>query len=468
MSFALQEGTVFAGRYRIVRCIAMGGMGAVYEVVHLETERRRALKVMLPHTLQSPELRERFKREARVAAQIESEFIVDVFDAGVDDATDMPFLVMELLRGEEVGQRLSRSGRIPATEAVAWLYQAALALDKSHRASIVHRDLKPENLFLVHREHGEPQIKVLDFGIAKFIAENSTHAASTRSIGTPVYMAPEQFRSGKITPAVDIYALGMMAFTLLVGVSYWEPEIHTVDNVFAFGVIAMEGPKEHATERAAQCGVSLPSGFDAWFAKVTATEPSQRFSTATLAIEALAEVFGLGALLPSTLLSSSLSSSGVSQVPGALALTNLAADTASKSAAQAPPSGLLPSNKGTLFALSMAAALGVVVLGGATVAVLRWLRVPAPAVSAPAITLTSTAAAPATLPSAAPASDKEAVKVEPVASSGAAAGAPAAASAAGKPSSAPATGPRKPPARPGHSAPPTAKSTGGDSVYGRD
>src|SRR4051794_16395876 len=105
MSFELQEGTIFAGRYQIVRCIALGGMGAVYEVVHLETEGRRALKVMLPHILQKEELRERFKREARVAAQIDSEFIVDVFDAGVDEATGMPFLVMELLRGEEIGKR---------------------------------------------------------------------------------------------------------------------------------------------------------------------------------------------------------------------------------------------------------------------------------------------------------------------------------------------------------------------------
>ena len=100
MSDELAEGTIFANRYRIIRCIAAGGMGAVYEVIHLETDRKRALKVMLPHILGSQDLRDRFKREARVAAQIESEFIVDVFDAGLDEATKMPFLVMELLNGE--------------------------------------------------------------------------------------------------------------------------------------------------------------------------------------------------------------------------------------------------------------------------------------------------------------------------------------------------------------------------------
>src|SRR5215468_2482440 len=113
MSASLQDGALFAGRYRIVRAIAAGGMGAVYEVVHLETERRRALKVMHPHILQSADLRERFQREAKVAAQVESDFIVDVFDAGFDQATQMPFLVMELLRGEELGKRLRRVGRFP-------------------------------------------------------------------------------------------------------------------------------------------------------------------------------------------------------------------------------------------------------------------------------------------------------------------------------------------------------------------
>src|SRR5215212_7456594 len=122
MNSPLTEGAIFGGRYRIVRCIAAGGMGAVYEVIHLETERKRALKVMLPHILHSQELRDRFKREAKVAAQVDSEFIVDVFDAGLDEATTMPFLVMELLKGEELGARLSRLGRFGAYDAVTYLH----------------------------------------------------------------------------------------------------------------------------------------------------------------------------------------------------------------------------------------------------------------------------------------------------------------------------------------------------------
>src|SRR5689334_8133128 len=132
-TLALSEGSIFASRYRIVRCMACGGMGAVYEVIHLETERRRALKVMLPHLVQSADLRNRFRREARVAAQIESAYIVDVFDAGVDDQTGMPFLVMELLKGEELGKRVARIGRLGQIDAVQYLWQTALALDKTHK-----------------------------------------------------------------------------------------------------------------------------------------------------------------------------------------------------------------------------------------------------------------------------------------------------------------------------------------------
>src|SRR6478735_10502528 len=132
MSTSLAAGQIFANRYQVVRCIGSGGMGAVYEVIHLETERRRALKVMHAHFADSPDFRERFKREARVAAQIDSEHIVDVFDAGVDEATKMPFLAMELLRGEELARILKRVGKLSPADTIACLSQAALALDKTH------------------------------------------------------------------------------------------------------------------------------------------------------------------------------------------------------------------------------------------------------------------------------------------------------------------------------------------------
>jgi serine/threonine-protein kinase len=291
---SLAEGSVFAGRYRIVRCIAQGGMGAVYEVVHTETQRRRALKVMLPNMLQNQDMRDRFRQEACVTANIESDYIVDVLDAGIDEKTQMPFLVMELLRGEELDKRLRRLGRLDAREVVTYLHHVALALDKTHRASIVHRDLKPGNVFLTEREDGTFRAKILDFGVAKLIAEGATSAGATQSLGTPLYMAPEQFNIGqKVSPAADIYALGMMAYTLLVGVPYWQEEASAGANIFAFAAKAMHGPPEPATVRAIRQGVQLPASIDAWFAKATATSLQARFATASAAIAALAEALDI-------------------------------------------------------------------------------------------------------------------------------------------------------------------------------
>jgi eukaryotic-like serine/threonine-protein kinase len=292
MSGILQDGTLFAGRYRVVRPIAAGGMGAVYEVVHLETERRRALKVMHPHILQSADMHQRFKLEAKVAAHIESDFIVDVFDAGVDAATEMPFLVMELLRGEDLKNRLKRLGRLSPEEVVHHLHQAALALDKTHKASIVHRDLKPENLFLAEREDSPPRIKVLDFGVAKVLAESAALGA-TQSVGTPIYMAPEQFNPLlPMSSACDIYALAMIAYTLLVGAPYWMDEAKE-GNIFRLTAAAMHGPQQPARQRAAAHGVALPPAFDAWFATATAARAEHRFPTATGAVSALAHLFGI-------------------------------------------------------------------------------------------------------------------------------------------------------------------------------
>lgn len=291
MSAALAEGSLFAGRYRIVRLIAQGGMGVVYEVQHTQTNRRRALKVMHPHIFESDELRDRFQREARIAADIDSEHIVDVSDAGIDDASQTPFLVMELLRGEDLAKRVKRLGPIPAREALTYLRQTAHALDKTHAASIVHRDLKPENLFLTQRDDGTPRIKILDFGVAKVIAEGAT-GHGTENLGTPLYMAPEQFHPGaKLTPAADVFALGMVAYSLLVGVPYWRPESTTAGGLIPFITIAVLGPKQSPVFRATTRNVKLPREFDPWFFRATAFRPEHRFASAGEAIAALEMVF---------------------------------------------------------------------------------------------------------------------------------------------------------------------------------
>jgi len=290
----LSRGDVFAGRYKIERAIGSGGMGAVFEAEHLETERRVALKVLLPQSLISDTARERFKQEARVAGKIRHPHIVDVIDAGVDDPTKMPYLVMELLHGEDLGSRIDRLGPISPEETVALLAQIASALDCLHERSIVHRDLKPENLFLTWAEDGARTMKLLDFGVAKVIAEGSSSAYTQDAQGTPVYMAPEQFAEQiRISAATDIYALGMVAFTLLTGKHYWGPEIARGMNVFMLARVAEAGPKEAATRRASRQGATLPPAFDEWFSIITAIAPGERYPTATDAVDALADVLGV-------------------------------------------------------------------------------------------------------------------------------------------------------------------------------
>ncbi|WP_394848902.1 serine/threonine protein kinase [Pendulispora brunnea] len=292
MSLGLQRGSLFAGRYRIVRRLGSGAMGSVYEVVHLQTERPCALKIMHAHIVEREEMRERFKMEAKVAARVGSEYIVDVLDAGVDEPTGIPFFVMERLRGEDLSRRLKRVGRLEPDEALRYLHQVSMALDRTHHASIVHRDLKPANLFLTEGPDGKPRVKVLDFGVAKFISEAGA-GATTAIAGTPLYMSPEQCRGGKVTAAADVYAFGMIAYTLLVGEAYFSDEFAHTSNLVAFALATINGPIDPATVRASNHQVQLPKSFDAWFATVTNVDPDRRFASAGEAVRTLAIALGL-------------------------------------------------------------------------------------------------------------------------------------------------------------------------------
>ncbi len=296
---ALPPGTIFHKRYRIVRCIGAGGMGAVYEVVDDVTHGRRALKVMLPSAIEDGDRLARFALESRVIGDIESDHLIRVQDAGIDEASGIPFLVMDLLRGEDLAALLKQRGRLPPEEVVIYLVQAALALDKTHSASIVHRDLKPANLFVTHRDDGSPCVKILDFGIAKIASSADNH--TTQTLGTPIFMAPEQIRNPRgIGPRTDIYALGHIAYTLLTGEPYWTEEKQASEVVFMLLSQVVAGPIEPPSARALRRrGVTLPVAFDAWFGRAAALRPEDRFERATAATQALAQVFGARASMPS-------------------------------------------------------------------------------------------------------------------------------------------------------------------------
>ena len=268
-------------------------MGTVYQAAHHETGALAALKLMKPDVVASPELRKRFRQEAVICARVESDHIVRVYDAGTDEATGVPFIVMGLLRGGDLEARLAARGPYAVPQVVLLLHQVALALERTHAAGVVHRDLKPSNLLVTQRDDGGPCVKIVDFGIAKIIAQSGS-LRTTLAAGTPFYMAPEQIRGdATIGPAADRFALGHLAYTLLVGEEYWRP-LYESEGGKVFPVLRaiQTGPVRLATESALARGVRLPPTFDRWFRIATAVDPAARFDGAYAQIQALADALG--------------------------------------------------------------------------------------------------------------------------------------------------------------------------------
>jgi len=221
-------GKIIAGRYQLVRLLGQGGMGAVYEGRNIATHKRCAVKLLLsPEFGGNQELVKRFFREAKASSIIESDHIVQVYDSGYDPELGWPFMVMEMLHGEDLEGTLKRNGAIPPLAAAKLVLQAAMGLAKAHEAGIVHRDIKPANLFLSARETGDLIVKLLDFGIAKVRMENmqETSHGLTRTgsmLGTPLYMSPEQVNgASSIDARSDVWSLGIVLFELLSGNIPW-------------------------------------------------------------------------------------------------------------------------------------------------------------------------------------------------------------------------------------------------------
>ena len=275
----LAPGIVIAERYRLERKLGAGGMGSVWLATDLSLSSTCAIKLVDPDKVGNEEVRVRFQREARAAAQIRSANVVDVFDHGL--WLDMPFIVMEYLQGEDLGARLDRQGKLDLRETYDIVAQVSRALVRAHAMGIVHRDLKPENIFLVPGDDHEVA-KVLDFGIAK-LDQYSLRDKTTKTgsfMGTPYYMSPEQARGKNIDWRSDLWALGIIVFQCLTGKPPFESE--ALGDLM--GMILYD-PIPRITDR----DPSLPPELETFWQRAINRDRELRFQSAKELSDALAE-----------------------------------------------------------------------------------------------------------------------------------------------------------------------------------
>jgi serine/threonine protein kinase len=210
-------------KYRLDERLGTGGMGTVYRATHLLIDRPVAIKVLSPRYVEDEAAQTRFRREARAAGRLQHTNAVTVTDFGTT-SDGLVYLVMELLEGRTLRELLARDAPLDTARAVSIMLQISAAVGAAHDAGIIHRDLKPANIFIVQRKDTPPFVKVLDFGIAKLAAEAFDDGDDPQTItqvgamiGTPRYMSPEQGEGMKLTPASDVYSLGIILYEMLTG-----------------------------------------------------------------------------------------------------------------------------------------------------------------------------------------------------------------------------------------------------------
>jgi len=260
-------------------------MGTIWRAEHLVLQAPVAVKLIDRDAVPDEDTVARFLREAKSAAALRSPHVVQILDYGMDEGS--PFIVMELLEGENLAQRIRRVGRLAPAEAAKIATQVGRAMTRAHEAGIVHRDLKPENVFLVHNAD-EEIAKVLDFGVAKVDSGGlAVEGARTRTgsiLGTPYYMSPEQAQGNKTVDArSDLWALGVIVFECLTGRRPFYSE-GLGDLVLQICVRDIAVPSTVA---------DVPPGFDAWFARAVERDPDKRFQTAREMTDALREALGV-------------------------------------------------------------------------------------------------------------------------------------------------------------------------------
>jgi len=281
---ALLRDRVLVGRYRLDERLGAGGMGSIWRAHHLVLAAPVAVKLIDREAVPDEETLGRFMREAQSAATLRSPHVVQILDYGVDDK--LPFIVMELLDGENLAQRLRRLGKLASGDTARIVTHIGRAVARAHEANIVHRDLKPENVFLIRNED-EEIAKVLDFGVAKVsvgaLGEEGTRTRTGSILGTPYYMSPEQAQGNKtVDHRSDLWSLGVIAFECVTGKRPFYSD-GLGDLVLQICIRDIPVPSDIG---------SVPLGFDAWFARAVARDPDARFQSARELTDALREVLG--------------------------------------------------------------------------------------------------------------------------------------------------------------------------------
>jgi serine/threonine protein kinase len=387
-------GRTEGGKYKLVRLLGEGGMGAVYEAQHLVVGRRFAIKFLHPELADNTEIVARFQREAQAAGSLENENIAAVVDAGTAD-DDAPYLVMEYLEGEDLAHLLFRCGQLPVPRAAYIMIQACRGLVAAHEHSIVHRDLKPENLFVCKRNDGSDLVKVLDFGIAKLHVGGAgtglTHTGAT--MGTPFYMSLEQARGAKeVDHRTDIYSLGVILYEILSGTKPHPGESY---NEILYHVISNEPTPLDAVRD------GLPAGLATVVHKAMAREPGDRYGSVVELMDALIPFAGrtvtplrtsIGATVPTP---KSLPGTPVSKTAKLEAPENLAVETPPET--PEIPDDIPTESHSRLFLFGGVAVLGVLLV--AAVMLVVWARKTQPQVVSPGPAVVPTATPSVTAPS---------------------------------------------------------------------
>jgi serine/threonine protein kinase len=268
-------GVTLDGRYRILRVIGEGGMGVVYEALHVVIEKPVAVKVLRDTFTSRPDVVERFRQEAKSASRIGHPNIIDVSDFG-ETPSGASYIVMEMLIGEDLADILARERVLSPARATRIVYQVARALDATHRKGIVHRDLKPENIYLISVDGVSDVVKVVDFGVAKMSdLDNTSGRKLTRTgmlFGTPEYMSPEQAAGKPFDHRVDIYALGAIFFELLTGRVPFEGENF-------MEVLAKHGSDRVPTLTEINPGTRVSYDLERIVARALCKDPAERYQT---------------------------------------------------------------------------------------------------------------------------------------------------------------------------------------------